>query len=67
MTEGGHAATRAQFEANLHGKARDHDFRDDIVPLIRPDISWDSDDALALVGKRIIEKLPGDPWKGEGE
>ena len=38
MTEGGYAVTRAQFEANLHGKAGDHDFRDDIVPLLRPGI-----------------------------
>lgn len=37
MTEGGHAVTRAQFEANLHEKAGDNDFRDDIAPLLRPD------------------------------
>ena len=54
MTEGGHSVTRAQFEANLHGKASDHDFRDDIVPL---------EDALRRVGERIIEELPGAPWK----
>ena len=64
MTEGGHAVTRAQFEANLHEKASDHDFRDDIVPLLRPGINWELDDALRLVSERIIAQLPGDPWKG---
>lgn len=63
MTEGGHSVTRAQFEANLHEKAGDHDFRDDIVPLLRPGIDWKFDDALRLVSERIIEELPGDPWK----
>ncbi|RLB47273.1 MAG: nucleotidyl transferase AbiEii/AbiGii toxin family protein [Deltaproteobacteria bacterium] len=67
MAEGGHSVTRAQFEANLHEKSNDHDFRDDIVPLIRPGISWDFDEALALVNERIIESLPGSPWKGDGE
>lgn len=64
MIEGGHTVSRAQFEANLHAKAGDHDFRDDIVPLLRPDIDWNVEDALRLVGKRVIEELPGDPWKG---
>jgi len=67
MREGGHAVTRAQFEANLHEKASDHDFRDDILPLLRPDIAWDFDEACAEVGRRIIALLPGDPWRGEGE
>lgn len=65
MAEGGHSATRAQFEANLHEKARDHDFRDDIVPLLRPGVPWDFDEALATVSERIIASLPGDPWKGD--
>lgn len=38
--------------------------RDDIVPLLRPDIDWDFEDAFRLVSERIIEELPGDPWKG---
>ena len=67
MTEGGHAVTRAQFEANLHGKASSHDFRDDIVPLLRPGIRWDFDEALALVRARVIDALRGDPWKGDGQ
>lgn len=66
MTEGGHTVTRAQFEANLHEKAADGDFRADIHPLLRPGIHWDFDVALTLVHERIIESLPGDPWKGPG-
>lgn len=64
MTEGGHAVTRAQFEANLHEKASDHDFRADIEPLLRSGIDWNLDDALELVRERIIEELPGEPWRG---
>lgn len=66
MTEGGHAVTRAQFEANLHEKATDGDFRADIEPLLRPGIRWDFDAALAVVRGRLIEALPGDPWRGPG-
>lgn len=66
MAEGGHAVSRAQFEANLHEKASDHDFRDDIVPLLRPGVSWDFDSAFAVVSRSIVELLPGAPWKGDG-
>ena len=40
-----------------------NDFRDDIVPLLRPGIKWNLEDALRRVGERIIEELPGAPWK----
>lgn len=66
MKESGHSVTRAQFEANLHGKSNSSDFRDDIGPLLRPGIRWDFDEAIATVGTRIIAALPGDPWKGDG-
>lgn len=65
MAEGGHAVTRAQFEANLSDKARDPDFRDDIAPLVRQGITWDFDDAVSLVSDAIIAALPGEPWKGD--
>lgn len=66
MAEGGHAVTRAQFEANLHEKANDSDFREDIEVLLGPTIPWNFDEAMALVLKEVITKLPGDPWKGLG-
>ena len=64
MTEGGHTATRAQFEENLAGKRAMYAFREDIVPLLRPGIAWDCDAAMDIVLQRIIALLPGDPWKG---
>jgi predicted nucleotidyltransferase component of viral defense system len=64
MNEGGHRVTRAEFESNLHAKATDGDFRVDIEPLLRPGIRWDFDEGLAVVCHRIIETLPGNPWKG---
>ena len=67
MTEGGHAVTRAQLEANLHEKAGSPEFRGDIQPLLRPGVRWDFDDALAVLMDRVIAKLPGEPWKGTGE
>lgn len=66
MKEGGHSVTRAQFEANLHGKSSDSDFRDDIGPLLRPGVGWNFDTGLASIWTRIIEAFPGEPWKGAG-
>ncbi len=67
MTEDGHAVSRAQFESNLHEKANDADFHNDIVPLLEPGIDWDFDEALATVSDSVVKLLPGHPWKGEGE
>jgi len=64
MREGGHAASRAQFEANLHDKAGDPSFRGDIGPLLRPGVAFDVDDALAMVLERLVRLLPGEAWKG---
>ena len=63
MTEGGHSATRAQFEANLQGKRKLIDFREDMGPLLRPGLAWDIDTAMNTVLERVIALLPGDPWK----
>ena len=67
MAAGGHTVSRAQFEANLHQKSGEDDFRGDILPLVRPGLAWDFDHALRLVLTRLIVKLPGDPWRGEDE
>lgn len=64
MAEGGHAATRAQFEENLEGKRRLPDFCEDMGPLLRPGLEWDVDAAMNTVLERVIALLPGDPWKG---
>ncbi len=65
--EGGDAVTRAQFEANLHHKSNDEEFRDGVVELLEPDASWDFDDAMRLVLDEIAPLLPGEPWKGEAD
>ena len=66
MAEGGHSATRAQFEENLEGKRWLPDFREDMGPLLRPRLKWDVDVAMNTVLERVIALLPGDPWKGSG-
>lgn len=66
MAEGGHAVTRAQFEANLHQKSNDADFRSDMEALLGPAVPWDFDDAMRSVLDEIVARLPGDPWKGDG-
>ena len=66
MAEGGHAVTRAQFEANLHEKARSVAFRDDVGLLLRPGVPWDLDEALELLHEKLVSRLPGNPWKGDG-
>ncbi|MCP4901135.1 MAG: nucleotidyl transferase AbiEii/AbiGii toxin family protein [bacterium] len=66
LTEDGQRVSRAQFEANLHEKAGDRDFREDIIPLLRLGVKWNFDDALREVLDKIIECLAGEPWKGDG-
>ena len=67
MVEGGHTVTRALFEANLYDKSGRRDFRRDMHPLLRPGLSWDFEEALEVVLAQIVAKLPGDPWKGDGD
>jgi len=64
MNREGHPLTRAQFEQNLHEKEADPAFLSDIVPLLRPGLSYDASDAIAVVRHSLIELLPGDPWRG---
>ena len=64
MVEGGHRVTRAQFEANLHGKRADPSFRADIQPLLRSGVAWDFDLAMDAVLERVVAGLPGEGWKG---
>jgi len=48
----------------LAEKSTMKDFREDIIPLLRPDLKWNYQEALALVQSNIIQHLPGEPWKG---
>ena len=67
MQEGGHAASRAQVEANLDAKSRSRAFRGDIAPLLRPGVDWHFDRAMEAVLNRVVAQLPGEPWKGTAE
>ncbi|MAE71132.1 MAG: hypothetical protein CME06_11785 [Gemmatimonadetes bacterium] len=58
------AATRAQFEANMAAKLDDALFVDDIAPLLRPDLEYDTGRAWDVVHESLVRRLPGEPWKG---
>ncbi len=64
MKREGHPVTRALFERNMAGKLNDPVFAADISPLLSAGFTWDIKTAAPLVLSRIIETLPGDPWKG---
>ena len=64
MDNSGHSITRAQFEQNMAAKSHDPQFATDIGPLLAPSFSWNMDAAYAAVSEELIQRLPGDPWKG---
>jgi predicted nucleotidyltransferase component of viral defense system len=64
MERDGHNVTRALFEQNMHQKRTDPQFTADIGPLLASGYSWDFDAAAALVQAALIERLPGEPWRG---
>ena len=66
MKHGGHKVTRAQFEKNIAVKLRDPTFTADIGPLLAAGYAWDIHAAAPVVSSRLIELLPGDPWKRSG-
>ena len=62
----GHRVTRAQFEKNIAGKLSDPEFAADIGPLLAAGFDWNIKTAAPIVLSRLIERLPGAPWKGGG-
>ena len=67
MERGGTPVTRAQFESNMAAKMTDAAFLDDARSMLRGGLEYNPHDARIRVHDAIITKLPGDPWKGEGE
>lgn len=65
MKHGGHGITRALFEQNMHQKLTDPQFTADISPLLANGYSWDMGKAAEAVSATLIQRLAGDPWKGE--
>ncbi len=63
MNREGHRVTRAQFEQNIAGKLQDPQFATDIGPLLAAGFIWDMKAAAQIVSSRLIERLPGEPWK----
>ncbi len=65
MEQHGHRVSRAEFERNIEAKLRDPQFSADIGPLLTTGFEWDSACAAARVRSELIERLPGEPWRGE--
>jgi hypothetical protein len=66
MRREGKTVTRAQFEQNFFLKLRDHAFSADIGPLLAlHENTWDTAGEATVIASRLIELLPGEPWKGE--
>ena len=65
MDHEGRRVTRAQFEQNMDGKLRDPQFSADIGPLLADGFAWNLDRAAKSVLTGLIERLPGDPWRGK--
>jgi predicted nucleotidyltransferase component of viral defense system len=57
--------TRALFEMNFDLKMKDPDFLADISPLLSAGYTWEPEAEAAAVSRKLIERLPGEPWKGE--
>lgn len=66
MALGKTPVTRAQFEVNMASKMGDSTFLDDVPTLLRTGLAFDPAEAWSRVHDELITRLPGDPWKGEG-
>lgn len=56
--------TRAEFEKNLHAKAADAVFLNDLPPLLAEGIVYDPAAAIQQIQEVFVQRLPGKPWKG---
>jgi predicted nucleotidyltransferase component of viral defense system len=64
MSEDGARVTRAMFEQNLAAKKDDKVFTADMTPLLAAGTAWTFADAFDVVGRELVARLPGAPWKG---
>lgn len=67
LSRSGLQVTRAQFERNLAQKERRPEFLGDVLPLLPNGRAYEPADALSLVRKRLVERLPGKPWRMKGD
>ena len=56
--------SRAEFDRNLAGKARNRAFLSEVRGVLAPGIAYDAEVALDLVHRDFIQRLPGAGWKG---
>ncbi|MFY9346043.1 MAG: nucleotidyl transferase AbiEii/AbiGii toxin family protein [Planctomycetota bacterium] len=66
LKRAGLRVTRAEFERNLAQKERMPEFHGDVLPLLPVGSTYEPTAALALVRQRLIERLPGKPWRAKG-
>jgi len=64
MSHEGLRVSRAEFEHNLHDKESDASFLGDIRPLLSTAVDYDVAVAMKVVREGLIQRLPGDPWRG---
>lgn len=55
--------SRAMFEKSISEKIRNKDFTTDISSLLASDQIWSFDEAYGLIQEKIVNLLPGKPWK----
>lgn len=58
MKHGGTSVRRSEYETNLLEKIDDAVFREDILPLLIPGTSYSAKEAMVMVQKELISKLP---------
>lgn len=65
MEYGGHRASRAEFEMDLHEKKKDPDFLVDMQVLLPVGATaFDHKSAFMDLEKNLVSIIPGEPWKG---
>lgn len=65
LSKEGNRVSRAEFEANMHEKAMDPFFAEDIMLLLPASVdrSYDAARAHDLLKQRLLCRLSGDAWK----
>ena len=64
LERGGARISRAEFERNFARKAHDRAFLDEGRALLAADVEYDPREAVELIRRKLIQRLPGEPWKG---
>ena len=56
--------TRAQFERNVAAKVGSRAFLTEVVPMAVAGVEYDGEAAADLVRAALVNRLPGEPWRG---